>query len=110
MGVGFDKLTLLHGAEQLAGRNLFRRWAKDWEGSVREVEVGGCSGGFGHFQSILSAISKDVSVGESLWRVFKAGPVLTMASHAIQQNPSITHCGDSGCDRCNDAVLGGPIL
>jgi len=35
MGVGPDKLTLLHYAEQLAGRIPFRRWANDPAGPSR---------------------------------------------------------------------------
>jgi aminoglycoside N3'-acetyltransferase len=30
MGVGLNCMTLLHLAEQQAGRNLFRHWAKVW--------------------------------------------------------------------------------
>ncbi len=80
MGVNFNRLTLIHLAEQMAGRNLFRRWAKDSKGVT--IEVGGCSEGF----------------------------IKEISENAIRNNPLITHCGDSRCDRCNDAVKGGPIL
>jgi aminoglycoside N3'-acetyltransferase len=39
MGVGLDRLTLLHQAEQLAGRNLFMRWANRSDGKPIPVLV-----------------------------------------------------------------------
>jgi aminoglycoside 3-N-acetyltransferase len=36
-GVGLERLTLLHLAEEEAGRILFRRWANDWEGRPSAV-------------------------------------------------------------------------
>jgi aminoglycoside N3'-acetyltransferase len=110
MGVGLEKLTALHLAEQMAGRNLFRRWSKDSTGSPIMVEVGGCSDGFNQFETFLSPIERKVTVGNSNWRVFTLYKLLNVAQEAIKHNPLITHCGNSGCDRCNDAVLGGPIL
>jgi hypothetical protein len=29
---------------------------------------------------------------------------------AITESPRITHCADSECERCRDAVLGGPLV
>jgi aminoglycoside 3-N-acetyltransferase len=37
MGVGLDCMTLLHLAEQVAGRNMFRRWANGLDGQPMEV-------------------------------------------------------------------------
>lgn len=110
MGVGLDKMTFLHLAEQMAGRNPFRRWANGPDGQTMEVQVGGCSDGFGSFERILSAVMKQLKVGESLWRAFPAKEALELAARAIQENPRITHCGNSGCGRCRDAVAGGPII
>lgn len=28
---------------------------------------------------------------------------------AIRADPQITHCGNPDCERCNDALLGGPF-
>jgi aminoglycoside 3-N-acetyltransferase len=39
MGVGLEALTLLHLAEQRAGRQLFWRWANDAAGRSRSVAV-----------------------------------------------------------------------
>jgi len=74
-----------------------------------EVEVGGCSDGFGNFEPILSPLMKERKVGESLWHVFPAKDALELAARAILKNPGLTHCGDSNCERCNDAIMGGPI-
>jgi len=109
MGVGLEAMTLLHLAEQWAGRALFRRWANDPEGRVVEVETGGCSNGFHALESLLSPLMREAQVGDSRWRVFPAQGVLEAASGAIRRDPMITHCGVSPC-RCDDAVLGGPIL
>ncbi len=110
MGVGLKRMTALHLAEQMAGRNLFRRWSTDLSGTPMMVEVGGCSDGFINFESLLSPLEKNLTVGNSNWRVISMNKLLSIAQEAITQNPLITHCGDSSCERCNDAVLGGPIL
>jgi len=110
MGVGLENMTLLHVAEQLAGRNLFRRWANGPDGQAMQVEVGGCSHGFAGFEPILSPLTKERRVGESLWRILPAKAALAVAAAAIRGNPMITHCRDPQCGRCRDAVLGGPIL
>ena len=110
MGVGFDRMTLLHFAEKLAGRNLFRRWANDLQGSPMATEVGGCSDGFTKFEAVLSPFTQRLEVGGSLWRVLPARQALDTATQAIREDPGITHCGDAQCQRCNDGVQGGPIL
>lgn len=110
MGVGLKRMTALHLAEQMTGRNMFRRWSKDLSGAPIMVEVGGCSDGFINFESLLSPFEKNLTVGNSNWRVISMNKLLNIAHEAITQNPLITHCGDSSCDRCNDAVLGGPVL
>jgi hypothetical protein len=109
MGVAVDKMTLLHLAEQHAGRNLFRRWANGPDGQTMEVETGGCSDGFGKLEPFLTLIMQQKTVGQSLWRVFPAKRTLEIATEVIRRDPMITHCGKSGC-RCDDAVLGGPLL
>jgi len=69
MGVGLEAMTLIHLAEQMAGRNRFRRWANGPDGRPMEV-----------------------------------------ATRAIEDDASITHCGDAECGRCDDAVMGGPLI
>lgn len=109
MGVGLESMTLLHLAEQQAGRNLFRRWANDLYGATMEVEMGGCSDGFGKLEPILAPVMTEIVVGQSRWCVFPAQATLALAAEAIRHDPMITHCGRSPC-RCDDAVLGGPLL
>ena len=110
MGVGLTELTLIHLAEQLAGRNLFRRWANGSDGQPMAVEVGGCSRGFGKFAPILAPVMQSTVVGQSGWRVYPAQETLERAAQAIRNEPMMTHCGRADCTRCHDAVLGGPIL
>jgi aminoglycoside 3-N-acetyltransferase len=110
MGVGLDSLTLLHLAEQRAGRRSFRRWANGLDGQPMEVDCGGCSDGFPRLEPILAPLSSETRVGQSRWRAFPAQAALDAAAAAIRANPEITHCGDPACERCNDAVAGGPIL
>jgi aminoglycoside N3'-acetyltransferase len=109
MGVGLTSMTLIHLAERKAGRTLFRRWANDIDGAAMMVEVGSCSTGFNRFDRVLAPLERRTTVGDSLWRIFPAGPALEAATLAIRADPTITHCGKEEC-RCNDAVLGGPML
>lgn len=109
-GVGLEKATLLHLAEREAGRTLFRRWANDREGRPAAVEVGGCSEGFGRLEPHLRRIMLSTGVGQSRWTLLPAGQALACAAAAIRANPWITHCGAAACERCDDAVKGGPIL
>jgi aminoglycoside N3'-acetyltransferase len=110
MGIGLERMTFLHFAEQKAGRNLFRRWAMGPDHQPIVAEVGGCSDGFGHLASVLAPLKKEARVGQSLWQVFPARETLEVTARAIKENPLITHCADAACERCNDAVLGGPLL
>lgn len=110
MGVSLDRMTLIHLAEEQAGRTLFRRWANDRNGEPAAAAVGGCSEGFGKFQPVLESCARRMVVGESGWTVYPASDALSLATEAIRSNPEITHCGNRECDRCNDAVQGGPFL
>lgn len=109
MGVGLNRLTLLHAAEERAGRGLFLRWAKGSDGGVRYARVGGCSEGFGRLEPALKGVERTRRVGESLWRIFPAREALELAAEAIRREPSVTHCPDPDCERCDDAVAGGPL-
>ena len=109
MGVGLDTMTLLHLAEQHAGRTLFRRWANGPDRETLEVETGGCSDGFDKLEPFLAPVMQEATVGNSQWRIFPAQRTLALAAETIRRTPMITHCGKSPC-RCDDAVLGGPLL
>ncbi len=106
-GVGLTTMTLIHVAEQMAGRLMFVRWAKTPTGIVG-VRVGGCSSGFEHLAPALAPIERTVLVGSSRWRMFEATQAIAVIRAAILENPQITHCSDPRCLRCQDAIAGGP--
>lgn len=108
-GVGLTRMTLLHEAERLAGRNLFWRWAKGKDGETVGVQVGGCSDGFERLAPALEGLGRTYRVGGSLWRVFPVQEALERAAAAIRARPDVTRCDDPTCSRCIDAALGGPL-
>jgi len=110
MGVGLERMTFLHYAEQEAGRVPFRRWANGLDGKPASVAVGSCSEGFDHFAPLLAPLNQQFLVGESIWQVFPARKTLKIAVEAIASMPTITQCDDSDCERCIDAIQGGPLL
>jgi aminoglycoside 3-N-acetyltransferase len=110
MGVGLDRLTLLHHAETLAGRNLFMRWANGPDGKPIGRRVGECSAGFPRLEPVLAHLTREAMVGASRWRVLPVEATLVAAAAAIRAQPSITHCANPDCLDCHDAILGGPIL
>lgn len=110
IGVGLERMTLLHLAEKEAGRELFRRWANDERGRPTIVEVGGCSEGFGKLEPALQPVTRTAVVGRSTWRVLPASDAVARASEAIRADSEITHCGEETCERCRDAAAGGPLV
>ena len=110
MGVGLDGATIIHYAETVAGRIPFIRWAYGEDFKVIPVSTGSCSVGFGNFTQLLKPYTKEVTVGNSKWICCKANDVVDVCVNAMRVNPQITHCDDPKCSRCNDAILGGPIL
>jgi len=110
MGVGLNRMTAIHLAEQTAGRKMFVRWANGPDKKPMMVEIGACSEGFEKLAPVLSVIEKRITVGESLWRVFQMQAFLKRAAAAIQIKPEITHCDKADCMRCNDMIAGGPVI
>jgi aminoglycoside 3-N-acetyltransferase len=110
IGVGLERMTLIHLAEERAGRTLLRRWANARDGRPLEVEVGGCSDGFGKLEAVLAPLGREHSVGPSRWRVFPARAAVEAAAAAIRDDPAITTCGSAECLRCRDAARGGPAV
>jgi len=109
MGVNLERATIIHYAEQEAGRAPFVRWANDLQGAPMACHVGSCSNGFGKFDEKLRAIEKTVTVGQSLWRCFPAREMVDICACAIRETPEITRCGNPSCERCADAIAGGPV-
>ncbi|MEU6073320.1 AAC(3) family N-acetyltransferase [Micromonospora sp. NPDC047074] len=110
VGVGLNRMTALHLAEQRSGRRLFRRWARDEDGEIRMVEVGSCSGGFPRLEPLLAPLARSTVVGASHWRAYPARQVLAVASAAIAARQGITRCPEPGCLLCRDAIAGGPVV
>ena len=108
MGVTFRSLTLIHAAEQQAGRRPFVRWAMDSEGTVVPVDMGSCSAGFCQLEGVLRPVIREAQVGASHWLALPAANALALAAKAIVRSPSITRCDDPSCMRCADAIAGGP--
>jgi aminoglycoside 3-N-acetyltransferase len=109
IGTGLHSMTLLHAAEELAGRRPFIRWANGPGGKPIGVSMGGCSLGFEKLAPALAPLEKKWTVGRSAWRAFPAAETLETASAAIRADPEITRCADENCPRCGDQVLGGPV-
>ncbi|MFZ6002342.1 MAG: AAC(3) family N-acetyltransferase [Actinomycetota bacterium] len=109
MGVGLNRMTLLHLAEVEAGRRPFVRWSRGTDGQPARAGVGGCSEGFEQLAATLAPVEHGAKVGQSRWRVFAARPALDLAAAAIRLAPSITHCPEADCIECADAIAGGPI-
>ncbi len=110
MGVDLTSATIIHYAEMLAERTLFVRWAYDENLKIVPTNVGSCSEGFNNLSEALNPYAKECFVGESKWICFNARELVKVCAKEIKENPQITHCEDKNCDRCNDAVMGGPIL
>ncbi|MBD3241029.1 MAG: aminoglycoside N(3)-acetyltransferase [Chitinivibrionales bacterium] len=109
MGVDLTTMTLLHLAEQRAGRQLFVRWSNGPGRPPVRSRVGSCSRGFGHLGPFVGPLSSRVPVGTSQWVAYPARATATEAARAIKLNPQMTHCGDPSCLRCRDAIAGGPL-
>jgi len=110
MGVGLNRMTLVHLAEEVAGRTLFRRWAKDRLGRVQMITVGSCSEGFHRLAPALADTLISHEVGPSQWQVYPLPETVDVLAETIRRCPELTHCGDTECLRCKDAVAGGPII
>jgi len=110
LGAGLHSCTLIHYAEQLAGRELFIRWAYDENDNVFPVAEGSCSEAFEVFADALKPYAKEVMVGKSRWVLYKAKDILRICTEMIKKDQNITHCHDPKCCRCPDAVKGGPIV
>lgn len=78
--------------------------------NVIPVSTGECSKGFVHFNDALSSYAKKVTVAKSEWVCYKAATIVNVCQRHMENNPYIAHCGNKYCDRCNDAVRGGPVL
>lgn len=109
MGVGLNRMTALHHAEERSGRRLLVRWARDADGRVFMVETGSCSEGFPRLDPFLRTLARTASVGGSTWAVYPAKETLAAASVALSADQTVTRCADRTCLRCRDSIAGGPL-
>ncbi|MCL2426977.1 MAG: AAC(3) family N-acetyltransferase [Oscillospiraceae bacterium] len=110
MGVGLNKMTAIHYAEQLSGRELYVRWALDHNGNPARYRMGSCSEGFERLAPAISHLEQKTTVGNSAWRIYPIKETVYACADAIGNNPESTHCDNSDCKWCNDMQKGGPIL
>ena len=110
LGVHLDHTTLIHYAEQQAGRTLLVRWANNEKKQVQPCFIGTCSVGFQNFYPYVQDLETQITVGNSLWRCFKAKDLAERCTQVLRDHPEISHCGDPSCLKCNHMALGGPIL
>lgn len=110
LGVGLDRMTLLHDAERRAGRELYLRWGRLHDGTVAAVRVGGCSDGFPRLEAAVAPLATETWVGGSRWRAFPARSTVEAAAAAMRADPTVTWCTDRDCERCRDSAAGGPFL
>ena len=110
LGVHLDHTTLIHYAEQQAGRTLLVRWANDAQRQIQPCFIGTCSVGFQNFYPYVQDLETQIKVGNSLWRCFKAKDLAERCTQVLREHPEVSHCGDPGCLKCNHMALGGPIL
>lgn len=108
-GVGLTSMTLLHLAEQRAGRAMFVRAARVAGAGIVGARTGGCSTGFENLRAALDPFETTATVGTSRWRIFDAAAAVEAATYAIRKDRRITRCHNEVCERCDDAIAGGPI-
>lgn len=109
LGVDLTSFTLLHLAEQRAGRTPFRRWGRRARVGVVACQTGGCSDGFGALEAPLEPLAREAVVGPSRWRAYPAAATVDAAAAWIAVHPEETRCSRLGCGRCPDAIAGGPL-
>lgn len=109
MGVDLTRLSLVHLAEVKAGRRPFVRWALGPDHAAVRVDVGSCSEGFGSLAPALVEAAAVTQVGDSRWTMLPARESLSRITGMIEELPDVTRCDDGECDRCRDAIAGGPI-
>jgi len=103
MGVGFDKCTAIHLAEELAGRKYFIRWMVDEKGATRRVYVNGCGRGFVNLEDRLMEYVNHYTLGGSKIIILSLRELVENVAYMIKNEPYITKCSDE-CLRCKDII------
>lgn len=108
IGVGLNRMTVIHLAEQRSGRRLFRRWARTEDGGVAMVEVGSCSEGFHRLEPWLRSGVRTTTVGAARWAAHPVRETLASVVSALVAEPGLTRCSED-CPACRDSIAGGPL-
>jgi aminoglycoside 3-N-acetyltransferase len=108
IGVGLNRMTALHLAEQRSGRRLLIRWARRPDGRTCMVETSSCSEGFPRLSPYIDHQRRTTTVGASQWSAYPLAETLRAAVEQLHADPSITRCANYSCRRCPDSIAGGP--
>ncbi|MER5771745.1 AAC(3) family N-acetyltransferase [Streptomyces sp. NPDC001985] len=108
IGVGLNRMTVLHLAEQQSGRRLFRRWARAEDGRTVQVEVGSCSEGFPRLEPLLAPRARTTTVGAARWAAHPVRETLASVVPALAADQERTRCS-ARCPACRDSIAGGPL-
>ena len=97
LGVTHTNSTAVHLAEQLAGRELFVRYALTPDG-VRAARGGGCGERFDDLQPHVQSIERRATVGGAVLRAYELSAYVDIARRLIEADPFALLC--DACDRC----------
>jgi len=109
LGVGLEVCTVVHLAEETAGRRPFIRWIRYADGTIRRVREYGCSDGFPKLEPFVGALARRVSIGKCQAVAYSVKPLVDAIVHTIATQPELTLCDRKGPCRCQDSLKGGPI-
>ena len=109
LGVGLNRCTAIHVAEEHAGRRSFIRWVLHADGVVRRVREYGCSEGFISLEPHLKNLERRINLGNCSAVCYPADLLVESLTPVIESDPSITLCHRGEQCRCHDAARGGPI-
>lgn len=100
LGVDHSANTSLHYAEKLAGRRQFTRWALTPEGVVECPGFPGCSQGFDAISPRLTAVTREIQLGEGTIQAVPMRDLLHIAVGWIREDPQALLCERPSCERC----------
>ena len=107
IGIPLTRCTAVHLAQELAGRRPFIRWTLYKDGVVRRMREYGCSDGFSALEPCVKHLARTVQIGRCKAIAYPIREFVEVGSQKIKESPSITVCPER-CERCIDAVKGGP--
>jgi aminoglycoside 3-N-acetyltransferase len=108
VGVTIFYCTALHLAEERSGRRAFIRWAKDKNGLVKRISVGGCANWFDPFFPQVEHLFKWTQIGNAAVLAAPLRQLVEVSADLIHKNPQLAVCS-SDCLKCKDALAGGPL-